>query len=282
MKTTITKILFTLFFGHTLTVCSQVNVQIPVLEDTYTDGNSPTTIRGAVVYAMAKNHPSFERVAYLKFDLSSIPGTITAATLHINGRTTDGGAQTVTVDVYPEGNDTWDEDTTTYNNFTPSIGTLISSFNPSGSSYSSPYSADITSYAEAERSGDGALSLAFKLQIQDNGNDFRIVSKEDTGGVNTPAYLDITYTPALSVNDFSDNVFALYPNPANNKLNIQCPNSRINSINIFSIDGKKVLVTDNVNSNELELNISHFNKGIYLIQVLDINGALSTKKLIKQ
>lgn len=261
---------------------SGTNIQVPILEDTYTDSNSPTTIRGDAAYALVKNHSNFDRVAYLKFDLLSIPGTITAATLHINGRTTEDGVGTVTVDVYPEGNDTWDEDTTTYNNFSPSIGALISSFNPSGSSYSTPYSVDITSYAEAERSGDGTLSLAFKLQIIDNGNDFRIVSKEDTGGVNLPAYLDITYTSSLSVTDFDDKEFSFYPNPANDKLSIQSSSLEIRGIDVFSIEGKKVLTIDNVNSNKLELKIGHLNKGIYLVKIFNSNGGYNTKKLIKK
>lgn len=254
-------------------------VRVDVLEDTYTDGNDPDSPKGDIVYAMAKKHTNWERIAYLKFDVSSITKKIASAKLHLNARTTSGP---VTVEAYQEQEDSWSENTATANNFTSTQGSLISTFSARGTSYSTPYTIDITDYAEAVRLGDGTLSLAFRLQGTNNGKDFRIVSKEDTEGINTPAYIAIT-TEAIvsSVNDFSGNTFALYPNPTNGRLTLESPDKMINAVKVFSIDGKQVLVVDKVNLNKLELNIQSLNRGMYLVQLFNQDGGYNTRKLIK-
>jgi len=264
---------------------SQINVQIPILEDTYIDGFSTTTNRGAAVFATVKYHPDGrERTVLLKFDVSSVTETITNATLYIDARTVKTDATSaVIIDVYKH-DDNWAEATTTFDNYVGTIGTKITDFESPNhtSDYDNPFTIDITSYAEEARTGDGVLSLAFKMQNTNNQNDFRIVTKEDVEvePVNTPAYLIIT-GGTLSTKDFSANTFKLYPNPVNDKLNIQSPNSKISRINIFSIDGKKVLEIDEIDSNKIEFDVSYLNKGIYLIQLLNNDGGSNTKRLIK-
>ncbi|WP_298392929.1 LamG-like jellyroll fold domain-containing protein [Flavobacterium sp.] len=80
----------------------------------------------------------------------------------------------------------------------------------------------------------------------------------------------------LSSDNFSSNnlKFNLYPNPAYNILNIEIDGS-IKSVEIYSLQGQKVLSADNK-----EINISNLASGMYIVKVQDLNGSFATKKLI--
>lgn len=68
----------------------------------------------------------------------------------------------------------------------------------------------------------------------------------------------------------------LFPNPVQDVLNISIENT-INSVEIFTIQGQKVM-----QSNESTINMSSLNSGIYLVKIIDENDAISTKKIIKK
>lgn len=82
---------------------------------------------------------------------------------------------------------------------------------------------------------------------------------------------------ALSTNDFEANdlKFSLYPNPANDIVSIDLENE-IKTVEVYSLQGQKVL-----SSKEKQVNISNLSKGIYMVRVEDENGAIATKKLVK-
>lgn len=82
--------------------------------------------------------------------------------------------------------------------------------------------------------------------------------------------------PALSNNvaEINNLKFNLYPNPATNILNIEIDGS-IKSVEIYSLQGQKVLSADNK-----EINISNLASGMYIVKVQDLNGSFATKKLI--
>lgn len=172
------------------------NTQLPVLEDTYTNGFAATDVEGAETTAVVKYHPDGrERQIFLKFDISSIPGTITAAKVYFNARTTSGGD--FDIEVYESSDDSWSETSTTYDNYTPSYGSFISTFTPAGLSYDTPYSIDITNFVVAEQKTDKIITLVFKTTTQDSSNDFRIVTKEDANGQYAKPYLNIDYNSGL-------------------------------------------------------------------------------------
>ncbi|MBM6498209.1 LamG-like jellyroll fold domain-containing protein [Flavobacterium macrobrachii] len=80
---------------------------------------------------------------------------------------------------------------------------------------------------------------------------------------------------SLSNSEFSKNLnFNLYPNPAKDYVNINVE-SEINSVEVFTLQGQKVL-----SSNQKEVNISSLSKGIYLIEVTDVNNQKAVQKLI--
>lgn len=82
----------------------------------------------------------------------------------------------------------------------------------------------------------------------------------------------------LSVSDpefISADLTTIYPNPAKDFLNIACK-KEVKSVEIFNMAGQKILV-----DNHTEINISHLNKGIYLVRISLESGKTETKKLIK-
>ena len=82
----------------------------------------------------------------------------------------------------------------------------------------------------------------------------------------------------LSSSDFTENNIevSLYPNPANDILNIEMT-SDVKSIEIYNIQGQKVL-----SLNQKQINVSNLASGIYMIRIQDVDNAIATKKIVKQ
>jgi hypothetical protein len=76
--------------------------------------------------------------------------------------------------------------------------------------------------------------------------------------------------------------FSVFPNPSTNFINITS-SSTFNSISVLNILGSIVLTKENeIKSNEMKINLSSLDKGIYMIQIRDKNNNISTKQFIKE
>ena len=80
----------------------------------------------------------------------------------------------------------------------------------------------------------------------------------------------------LSNENFNTNnlKFNLYPNPATDILNISME-TELKSVEIYSLLGQKVLSTD-----KNQVDVSSLSKGMYMVRVEDVEGSISTQKLI--
>jgi len=98
---------------------------------------------------------------------------------------------------------------------------------------------------------------------------------------NYPFEISDCITPLVGLDDIEkqDNSITLYPNPANNQVNISSENI-INSIEIFNFLGQSVYKT-NVKSREKIIDINSLSKGVYIIGVSTDMGYIR-KKLIKE
>ena len=101
-------------------------------------------------------------------------------------------------------------------------------------------------------------------------------------------YLDITnsegdvatfWTSTLSTPNFQEIEFSFYPNPVKDRLYIESPQSEIQKIQIFDINGKQVLQSDSIVQNTID--VSNLKSGIYLLQVETKEGK-ATRKLVKE
>lgn len=69
----------------------------------------------------------------------------------------------------------------------------------------------------------------------------------------------------------------IYPNPAQNFINLENPPSKIQQVKFISLDGSRVYVIEQPNR---QIDISSLAKGIYFIQLFHKEG-VETKKLVK-
>ncbi|MDI6820549.1 MAG: DNRLRE domain-containing protein, partial [Candidatus Hodarchaeaceae archaeon] len=121
-------------------------------------------------------HPTYGREwAYLKFDLSEIPdgAIIESATMRLAGRygpsRPDYTPENMTVSVWKVNDDSWEEETLTWNN-RPGLVSEITRWvwrphTEVGRDY--VWSLDVTSYVNSEFAGDKIVSIGLKSENED-------------------------------------------------------------------------------------------------------------------
>ncbi len=93
-----------------------------------------------------------------------------------------------------------------------------------------------------------------------------------------------TEKSVLSIIDFEKEVnpsFTITPNPSNGAIYINNSNSKINSISIYTLTGKTIYTLNNVNSKEVNIDITNFAKGVYIVKVESLQKTIQTLKLIR-
>ncbi|MBC8883938.1 T9SS type A sorting domain-containing protein [Flavobacterium piscinae] len=87
----------------------------------------------------------------------------------------------------------------------------------------------------------------------------------------------------LSLADFSVSTMVLYPNPVKDSFQIQLNgNDSIQRISIFDMVGKRIYYKENLNLNSNSVDVSSFNHGIYLVEVITTSNQKLVNKIIKQ
>jgi photosystem II stability/assembly factor-like uncharacterized protein len=84
----------------------------------------------------------------------------------------------------------------------------------------------------------------------------------------------------LNVNDNKIIGLNIFPNPANDIVNVSVGNEKISDIAIFDITGKQVISLHNISLNNTQVDVSNLEKGIYLMKVVDESNAQQTIKLV--
>ncbi|WP_298498996.1 chondroitinase-B domain-containing protein [uncultured Algibacter sp.] len=88
-------------------------------------------------------------------------------------------------------------------------------------------------------------------------------------------------TTSLSVSNNQLSKLDVYPNPAKKSIKIGNLNSTITSLNIYNIQGRKVLEQSLSNSKSLiEIDISSLTNGFYILNIVDKNGVRASKKIV--
>lgn len=91
------------------------------------------------------------------------------------------------------------------------------------------------------------------------------------------------YAPVeeLSIKDNEDIKVTMYPNPVSDKLTVVTPNAEFDQYTIYTINGQVILSEKIENrTSEIEINVSKFSKGIYLLK-LNGDKFSETHKIVK-
>ncbi|MDO5968708.1 T9SS type A sorting domain-containing protein [Flavivirga aquimarina] len=94
------------------------------------------------------------------------------------------------------------------------------------------------------------------------------------------AEVEVKALPQLSTEDNENIKVAMYPNPVVDKLSIVSPNAEFNQYTIYNINGQELLSDTIDNVREIEINVSEFSKGIYLLKLKGVEHS-KTYKIVK-
>ncbi|MTE27302.1 VPS10 domain-containing protein [Winogradskyella ouciana] len=90
------------------------------------------------------------------------------------------------------------------------------------------------------------------------------------------------YDENLSVDEFEFNDFTLYPNPANNEVNLKWNKPDDVSVRIYNTLGKIVFYGKKVNlQNGFKIDVSPFDSGLYFVKLNSDNGEITKKLILK-
>ena len=100
------------------------------------------------------------------------------------------------------------------------------------------------------------------------------------GYLNPRLYVALGLSGNTSVDEVIDASTEIYPNPANNSLNIVSYAANINTISIYNLNGQKVLNTK-ANANQIRLNTSKLVNGTYIIDIKSNDTSVKRKLIIQ-
>jgi len=191
-------------FGGNSTTIQLQDADTENLEDSNTYKDSPDNSYGDVAYIEVYSHADYRAEGYIKFNLSSVPSnqTLNNAMLYLMPIT---DTYSDVVNVYPEHNQIWTEETLTWNNRPPLNTTILSSVTTNGSTYIW-LNWSVTSYVNETYTNE-KNNISFRIACDDTTvyKTFRPASKEEA--VTTRRlYLNITYSkPDSTPPTYSDN-----------------------------------------------------------------------------
>lgn len=105
------------------------------------------------------------------------------------------------------------------------------------------------------------------------------ITKSSTGFTDVVRQFKGTVASSLGTNDveFANNTISLYPNPAQEVLNVSSSNS-ITKIEVYDLLGRKVASKNNAS----DVNVAALGKGAYIVKVVQENGSVVAKQFIKK
>ena len=74
---------------------------------------------------------------------------------------------------------------------------------------------------------------------------------------------------------------SLFPNPTDNELNIQINNGTVENVEIYNTFGQKIQSYKVLSSN-VQLDVNHLDKGVYLVKITDNSGSTLVKRFVKK
>jgi hypothetical protein len=228
------------------------------------------------------------REAYLTFDLSAVTGTVTGATLKVNGHTQDSRDANIVVGAYSVSGTGWTESALTWNNKPASAATALGTATVTDAT-ARYYNWNITSYIQSERAA-GHTKVSFVLKNQQETQGQLLWNSKETGSnapqlsiTTTSARQETTATIPATLTDGLTN----FPNPFKESTTIgfSLPTAGHAQLAVYDITGKQVAVLVNTwmqAGNHQTTFASHsIPAGTYFLKMV-YNGKIVTQKLLKE
>ncbi|WP_179008391.1 T9SS type A sorting domain-containing protein [Winogradskyella forsetii] len=132
----------------------------------------------------------------------------------------------------------------------------------------------IENYLDDDDDGDNVLTI--DEDYNNNGDP----TDDDTNGNSIPDYLESAV--ALSLNEFSNLKFSMFPNPTKDEVTIQLANSNFDTtkVDIYNIHGKVVLKDMKLETNTSTIDISNLESGLYFVQLTFGNSSTVQKLMV--
>ena len=170
------------------------SVTIPTADDTYVRGGSyATTTYGSsnVLPLKFESGANYQMLSYLAMDLGAVSGTVTRATLRLNGRLVTAPSRPSQVIGVPS--TTWSGATMTWNN-RPADGPVIGTFDVT-STTNAWHEIDVTSWV-ADRKAAGASRVAFCVRQATTSLTYSLInSREATASLRPELVVTTSATP---------------------------------------------------------------------------------------
>ena len=93
---------------------------------------------------------------------------------------------------------------------------------------------------------------------------------------NSTASITITFDNCIGLEEMKNHKFNIYPNPANNKFNLNTDFAQSYSLRIYDNQGKMVMVQEMIGTVE-NIDVSSLQQGMYFLTVSDGNQILRKK-----
>ena len=114
-----------------------------------------------------------------------------------------------------------------------------------------------------------AQNTTYQIQVQAN-----------CGGGNLSDWSESITVTTTGIDSYLSNSITLYPNPANDYINVQSSRVNVQSIEVIDVYGK-VINTVNVTDNPARINVSGLANGMYFVRVTTDEG-VATKTFVKK
>ena len=228
------------------------------------------------------------RESYLTFDLSAVTGTITGATLKVNGHTQDSRDANIIVGAYAVSNTSWTEQALTWNNKPAPAASALATATVTDAT-ARYYNWSITSYIQSEKAA-GHTKVSFVLKNQQETQGQLLWNSKETGS-NAPQ-LSITTAAARQetttlppVNTISG--LTNFPNPfkESTAISFSLPAAGYTLLTLYDITGKQVAVLVNgwlqAGNHRTTFASPSIPAGAYFMKMV-YNGQIVTKKLLKR
>lgn len=271
---------------------------LPATQDAYVrDGTNAGTAFGSTDAAslVTKVAPAGQannnRESYVTFDLSSVTGTVSSATLKVFGRAEDSRDANISVGAYAVATTSWTESTITWNNKPAGGSSAIATASVTDAT-GRYYNWNITSYIQSEIAA-GHTKVSFVLKNQQETQGRLLWNSKETGS--SAPQLTITTSSSLAARKMTNEtaidatIKALnsFPNPfkESNTIVFNIGKPVHTNLAVYDITGKQVAVLVNgilqAGAHRAVFNAGKLPAGVYTLKLV-AGDQITIIKLLKQ